>query len=121
MLWLIISEGAAIPIASLWFYVKGRKRRPPKPKEPSPPNCSCGHWLSSHDPKTGKCHSAVKVETAWEIIKIDDYYGKSAKSIPSAWEYRPCPCHQYVGPKPIDEFFANEIAWGSSKMKAGEE
>ena len=49
--------------------------------------CSCKHFLSSHDPKTGACHDKL-------------HRGGTSSSL-GAWEA--CPCRQYQGNQPPPE------------------
>lgn len=58
--------------------------------------CNCRHPLSSHDPDTNRCH---------ETDRREGFY------TPGEWSTRdiPCPCRQYVGPRPIDQVFSPRI------------
>jgi hypothetical protein len=71
--------------------VYGRRlgRRDRQTAEPRP-ICTCDHPLSSHDPDTDKCHGRTNE-------RYSDRRG--------GWVTDPCPCRQYVGPRPIDQVF----------------
>lgn len=56
--------------------------------------CGCDHDLSLHDPETKKCHAEI-------ARQVHDDYGYWV-----SYEWVPCPCRQYIGPKPIEEVFA---------------
>jgi hypothetical protein len=58
------------------------------------PVCGCGHHHSYHDPKTGECHSLMKVPSS---ASRDSYH-------------TPCTCRQYSGPVPMPEFYAPEVS-----------
>jgi len=84
-------EGALILLAGMALgAVLERLRK--RPRRPSGPTCACGHELAFHDPASGRCHAE------WWIHKnVRDHLVK-------------CPCRRYVGPEPLPEFFAPEIA-----------
>lgn len=56
--------------------------------------CGCTHHHSFHDPKTGQCHSLMRVPST---ASRDSYH-------------TPCTCKQYSGPTVYPEFYAPEIA-----------
>jgi hypothetical protein len=58
------------------------------------PECTCGHWLSSHD-KEGHCHADTERAARWNPM-----------GSPMSFEYVPCACQQYIGPRPLEELFA---------------
>jgi hypothetical protein len=66
------------------------------------PICGCDHHLALHDPETGRCHEQI--------------YRRGAYARDHHWEE--CPCRQYVGPKPADQFFTSDVAWDTVVMKA---
>lgn len=70
--------------------------------DPHRPVCDCTHPLAYHDPSTGACNGRKY------------YHSTGAQN--SQW--KPCPCLQYVGPKPAEEFFTSDIAWNSTRMIA---
>ncbi|WHT23045.1 hypothetical protein N8J89_18830 [Crossiella sp. CA-258035] len=79
----------------LFGYVAGlltRRKREPKPLTA---DCGCGHSLAMHDPENGNCHAEVQRK---------DSYGKDGTYVGTT--YAQCPCRQYVGPRPIEEFLA---------------
>ncbi|MCK2239169.1 MULTISPECIES: hypothetical protein [unclassified Crossiella] len=69
-----------------------RRKRTPEP--PLTADCGCGHSLALHDPEAGTCHAQLERMTAH-----NKYAGTS-------YEQSQCPCRQYVGPRPIEEFLA---------------
>lgn len=79
---LTLLTGAGIFIAGV---VTGRIRR--KSASPPKPICGCGHNLAEHNPETGTCAATIRVFDA---------------------PRRPCTCQQYVGPKPLEEMFAQQ-------------
>ncbi|MDF9814074.1 hypothetical protein M2266_003305 [Streptomyces sp. SPB162] len=59
--------------------------------------CGCTHHLAKHD-KQGKCHEVVQAPTAWD-----------AEKKPVSYEARPCNCQQYIGPRPLETLYAEDI------------
>lgn len=39
---------------------------------------------------------------------------------PCRWQPVPCPCRQYVGPRPAQEFFTTDLDWDSAVMRTSE-
>lgn len=74
-------------------WLVGHIRRRPRPEPQSTPTCGCGDALALHDPTTGECHGEVRRE---HYLKGGDRSG---------WEWLPCTCRQYTGPRPIEELF----------------
>lgn len=72
-------------------------RRQVKAIPPPRPICSCAHGLAFHDQKTGACHGTMEIQL---YNTVNDYAGK---------EIRDCTCRQYDGPKPIEQFFAQQM------------
>lgn len=64
---------------------------------PPEPVCGCTHHLAKHD-KQGKCHEVVEAPTAWD-----------AEKNPISYESRPCNCQQYIGPRPLETLYAEDI------------
>jgi hypothetical protein len=54
--------------------IRMRKLQATLPPVPPKPICGCGHDLAFHDPRTGECHSKVKVVTKWERVADEDGY-----------------------------------------------
>lgn len=90
-MWLELLSGAGLLLAGMGI---GRRQRTPKPKADAVPLCTCEHYLSSHDPETMRCTE-----------NEDRTWVPSTKS----WVTVPCPCKQYVGPKPIDTFYTPQL------------
>jgi hypothetical protein len=91
---------AVLPTAGFVLgVVLGRWNRTPRLPKSVQPICGCRHHLSHHDPDSGVCN-AQQVE----------WVGSSAKMMK-------CTCRQYVGPKPADSFFTEDVAWDSSVMQ----
>lgn len=92
---LALITGGAIFLVG---WLCGRITRPRREKSAPDikPICGCGHHFSSHDPKTKACNAKVqrKVHQGGAFMHN---------------EYKPCSCLQYVGPLPIDTFYAPEI------------
>jgi hypothetical protein len=97
-------------IAWIGGYATGRKPMPPKQPKPI---CGCGHHLAMHDPQTGACQVAVKTATQWS--RKGTYAGDDP--LPTHFEYYPCSCRQYIGPKPADVFLAQEVNWDLARMQ----
>lgn len=89
-------EGALILLAGIgigWLLRSlPARRKGPKPVEAV---CGCEHHHSMHNPESGACNAAVRV----------NQYGGS-------YVYEPCACLQYSGPEPLPTLFAPEIAEG---------
>lgn len=66
-------------------------------KKPPEPVCGCTHHLAKHD-KQGKCHEMVDTPTEWD-----------ANRKPVTYRPRQCKCQQYVGPEPLQTFYAEEL------------
>lgn len=66
--------------------------------------CGCDHHLSKHDPKTGTCAGTVTNPN----FSFDHY--THARNNPKVI---PCPCKQYVGPTPAEQFFSTPLILGS--------
>lgn len=60
--------------------------------------CGCDDHYAFHDPATGHCHATSKVASKWD-----------SDGIPVGWSHRQCGCRQYVGPQPLDTYYAPEI------------
>lgn len=69
--------------------VPGPRGVPAPPADPHAPICGCGHHLAFHDRAEGGCHQRVPLP--------DDSTG-------------PCRCSQYIGPEPLPQFYAPELA-----------
>ncbi|MFD5321307.1 hypothetical protein [Streptomyces sp. NPDC127098] len=76
----------------------GARRRAPNRPEQVEPLCTCGHGLAYHDRESQDCHGLVKT-----AVKFDKVYGAVG------YEMRPCTCRRYVGPMPLETFYAPEI------------
>jgi hypothetical protein len=87
-----VIEGALILLAGILIgrFMPGR-RRTAKPVPPPKPVCGCGHHLARHDPATNACHAQVSAD------KFDIRRER-------------CTCRRYVGPEPVPEYYAPEIA-----------
>ncbi|GAA2777309.1 hypothetical protein [Crossiella cryophila] len=70
-----------------------RRKRAPEP--PLTADCGCGHSLAMHDPTAGTCHAELPRPKSYN--DAGEYVGTT---------YAQCPCRQYVGPRPIEEFLA---------------
>ena len=77
-------------------FLAGRiTRRRSTPQTPLP-TCGCGHGLDQHDPETKMCHAQhprSKFDTGGDWV---------------GYTYVPCTCRQYVGPRPLEEMFAQQ-------------
>lgn len=62
--------------------------------------CGCKHSLALHDPTTGRCSSTVG-DWYWQ-----EEWDEGAQELVNRKKWNPCPCRQYVGPRPIDSVFA---------------
>lgn len=62
------------------------------------PICGCEDHYAFHDPTTGHCHATSKVPSKWD-----------GDGFPIAYKQQQCGCRQYVGPQPLDTFYAPEI------------
>lgn len=91
---ILIASVTGVVFGSLTSSIN-RRRKPTRPPKAPKPYCGCEHHLAHHDPVTGRCNDMM-------------YRGK----------WRPCSCLQYVGPKPAEEFFTSDVAWGSTVMRA---
>lgn len=91
-----IIEGLAI----IGAYGLGRLRRTPRVAKDPKPVCGCTHHLSMHDPTTNQCHATRQVND----------YGEPTRFVT-------CTCRQYVGPKPIDTFFAQKTTLGDVAIR----
>lgn len=60
------------------------------------PRC-CEHSFGKHDPKTGVCNAETR-RNKYDSLGEDVGY-----------EYVPCPCRSYDGPRPLEAYYANEI------------
>jgi len=89
--------GAGIAVVA---YLAGRleRRRRPRTPEAVEPICSCEHSLAHHDRETRACHGRVKTPVAFDKV-----YGAVD------FEMEPCTCRQYIGPQPLETFYAPEI------------
>lgn len=89
-------EGALILLGGIVLgrLLPGRNKTPKPPK----PICGCDHHNALHDPKTGECHGTDR-----EVAHYDTY------GVARSWKQVPCKCRQYVGPKPIEEFFSTPM------------
>jgi hypothetical protein len=65
--------------------------------KPPEPMCGCKHHLAKHD-RSGKCHELVQTAVEWD-----------AKRKPVKFEAQQCTCQQYIGPRPLDTFYAEEL------------
>jgi hypothetical protein len=70
----------------------GRARQPARPSVMTA-TCTCKHPLSQHDSRSNTCYAEIP----------RDAYTKRGRWAGHTWV--PCPCRQYVGPRPIDEVF----------------
>ena len=84
--WIALLAGLAIVVGSYlggWFAAhRYRARRNMAPSY----TCTCTHPLSSHDPKTSKCHDKV-YRSGWVA----------------------CPCRQYQGERPFPELTPEDM------------
>ena len=60
------------------------------------PRC-CAHSFGQHDPKRGACNAEIR----------RDKYDSLGEDV--GYEYVPCPCVNYDGPRPLEAYYANEI------------
>jgi hypothetical protein len=81
----------AVGILAGWLLrsLSGRRKGP----ESVEALCGCTHHHSFHDPKSGQCHSLMRVPGT---VSKDSHHA-------------PCTCKQYSGPLPLPEYFAPEI------------
>lgn len=63
------------------------------------PICGCGCHYAFHDPATGHCHAQHRRPNKWDTL-----------GDPVGWKDVPCTCRRYVGPQPLDSFYAPEIS-----------
>lgn len=92
-----IEVGVAVIIGVLLGRFLPNRRKGPKP--PPEPVCGCGHHHGFHDPRTGQCHSMMKVPGSGSR---DSYHTK-------------CTCRVYSGPVPLPEYFAPEVTSGEPR------
>jgi hypothetical protein len=59
--------------------------------------CGCSHPRAVHDLAKGVCRA--------EVVR-PHYMSQGARN---GHEYIPCPCVNYDGPRPVEEFFASRI------------
>lgn len=97
-------------------YVFGRIRGAmlkPKPKPDPTPICLCGHAISFHEDKIGRCINVdlekLKTEVAaldgnGDVIFDDDDY--PVFNVTESFVEKPCGCLHYVGPDPIPTMIA---------------
>jgi hypothetical protein len=96
-----VIEGAAILLAGILIGVLAgrllshRGRREERPKGAM---CECQHSIAYHDRQTGHCAGMRNVASKW------NEFGD-----PVAWTEQPCTCRRYIGPEPLQEFYAPEI------------
>lgn len=75
--------------------VAGKLTRRHTPTGTTPkPVCGCSHGLEQHDPDTKDCHGQIRRDVHSED---GDWIG---------YQWVPCTCRQYVGPKPLEELYA---------------
>ena len=96
-------EGAAILLTGIGIGTITGRRRHPKPPKPLEAICGCTHHLSLHDPKSDRCHS---------VIEVPNYVDQTGAT--RNWKFEPCPCRQYVGPRPAESFLAEQFAFGAT-------
>ncbi len=99
---LELIEGAAILAAGLGVGSFTGRRRRPKPPKAVKPICGCEHHLSLHDPKSNRCFGYDKRPSSYR------------DGMTVAWRFDPCTCRQYVGPKPAESFFVDQIDFNSA-------
>lgn len=78
-------------------WVGGRiGRRPALTNSDAPePTCGCEHSLALHNPYTSECHGQ---------IRRPHYEPNGA---PCGKEWVDCDCRRYVGPEPVEQFYAS--------------
>lgn len=76
-------------------FVLGRLRRTTKEPPKIEALCGCGHGLHMHD-DDGKCREIKMIPTRWEYHSDRPY----------RWDQVPCTCQKYVGPRPVEDYFA---------------
>lgn len=107
---------SAVSGGSIGASLASLRRRGPRAPEQPKPICGCKHHLAHHDPQTGACQSMVRTPTQWG--RKGTYTGSDP--LPTHYEYYPCSCKQYVGPRPADVFLAQEVNWDLARMQAQE-
>jgi hypothetical protein len=88
---LDLATGAAILLVG---YAGGRAHQPRRPHSAAIAECACGHSLGEHHPETNAC-----------LVQIErPHYFESGSQ--NGYEWVPCACVKYVGPRPVDELFS---------------
>lgn len=100
---LELIEGAAILAAGLGVGSFTGRRRRPKPPKAVEPICGCKHHLAVHDSKSGRCFASDRQPSK---------YNQTGTTV--AWQFQVCICRQYVGPKPAESFFVDQIDFNSA-------
>ncbi|OIV36763.1 hypothetical protein BIV57_14610 [Mangrovactinospora gilvigrisea] len=59
--------------------------------------CGCGHHLAKHD-RAGHCHEMEQRAVEWD-----------ANQRPIRFEAAQCTCQQYVGPRPLEAYYAEPL------------
>lgn len=88
---LVVTAGGMAVVLRWAGLIRFKRERP---VEPVGPLCACTHVISAHGDGDGPCTADLKRE----------HYQSGGDR--NGWEYVPCPCKRYTGPKPIDSFFA---------------
>jgi hypothetical protein len=76
-------------------FVLGRLRRTSTAAKAVEAVCGCKHGLHMHA-DDGKCHEINLIPYSW-----DSRYGQANR-----WNEVACTCQKYVGPRPIEDYFA---------------
>lgn len=67
------------------------------------PVCGCDDHYAFHDPKTGHCHAMRRVPAKWDPT-----------GYPISYRDEQCGCRQYVGPQPLETYYATEVTDASA-------
>lgn len=95
---ILLALDVAFQITTLRAARRRKRKRAVNGGEDPQPVCGCDHHYAFHDPTTGHCHATSKVASKW------DYAG-----YPVAYTHQQCGCRQYVGPQPLETYYAPEI------------
>lgn len=90
---LFILVGIVVTHLGVLLGIHRERARKPAPSPEPTTLCTCDHYLSSHDPETHRCTEMVDV---WRFVR---------EVLQDKKFQEPCPCKQYVGPRPIDSLF----------------
>lgn len=92
-------------------------KRPPKPKPDPQPICLCGHAISFHEDKIGRCTNIDHKKLTSSVAALDsngkaiheedeDGFKVAVMNTSESLFPKPCGCLHYIGPEPIPNVIA---------------